>query len=294
MGDPTIDNKTSLVFQPLFLADEELRPLLVPVIKATFVLSPGDPPALAETQDSLCLGGERWPGAEAASYRYEPEGAFFEPATELFWAQLQGLALARPKPLERLAQLEGQVSTFDPAGLGRAPGRGACHRWHFPGTMRVWRDSPEADRLRLSIKGAGETFVRACQQQLNGSCDVVGASRCRICGNQSRKRCSSRGAKCLGAYRLRLDVDVQTKPSQSRIVEVVHLWGNLATGNANVGHLWIDGNSSFKTGSVVSAYKVNLGINLDLRQIEALNAARDSRGDLILNVSIGGVASSAE
>ncbi|MFP2931999.1 DUF2169 domain-containing protein [Pyxidicoccus sp. 3LG] len=83
MGDPTTENETPFVFAPLVLADEELRPLLVPVLKATFVLSPGKAPVLAEEMEPLCTEGLRWDEQDTSSYRYEPEVAFFKPATDV-------------------------------------------------------------------------------------------------------------------------------------------------------------------------------------------------------------------
>ena len=38
MGQPQTENKTPFVFEGLFLVDEEFRPLVVTVVKATFVI----------------------------------------------------------------------------------------------------------------------------------------------------------------------------------------------------------------------------------------------------------------
>jgi hypothetical protein len=83
MGDPLIENETPFCFEPLVLADEELRPLLVPVVKATFELVQGKEPVLARTQEPLCVTGRRWDEADSASYRHEPEVAPFKPATDV-------------------------------------------------------------------------------------------------------------------------------------------------------------------------------------------------------------------
>ena len=83
MGHPAVDNRTPFTFEPLFLTDEELRPLFVPVVKATFDLLPRGEPVLAEQQAPLRVVGERWEGGETASPRLEPEGAFFKPATDV-------------------------------------------------------------------------------------------------------------------------------------------------------------------------------------------------------------------
>jgi hypothetical protein len=84
MGHAQVENRTPFVFEPLFLADEEFRPLLVPVLKATFTIQPDGRPMLAERQLPLSLAGELWgEGADKASYKYEPEVAFHKPATDV-------------------------------------------------------------------------------------------------------------------------------------------------------------------------------------------------------------------
>jgi hypothetical protein len=84
MGHPSIENHTPFTFEPLFLADEEMRPLLVPVVKATFEISPRGTLTLAEEQEPLELKGKRWDEKnESSSERYEPEVAFFKPATDV-------------------------------------------------------------------------------------------------------------------------------------------------------------------------------------------------------------------
>ncbi len=83
MGHPSTENLTPFTFEPLFLTDEALRPLFVPVLKATFDLRPRGAPVLAAEQAPLLPGGERWEGGETASLRLEPEGAFFKAATDV-------------------------------------------------------------------------------------------------------------------------------------------------------------------------------------------------------------------
>lgn len=46
MGHPSTENLTPFTFEPLFLTDEALRPLFVPVLKATFDLRPRGAPVL--------------------------------------------------------------------------------------------------------------------------------------------------------------------------------------------------------------------------------------------------------
>jgi hypothetical protein len=60
-----------------------MHPLLVPVVKATFSLMPSGELAVGPVQVPLCLSGERWGKTGMGSYRYEPEGVFFKPATDV-------------------------------------------------------------------------------------------------------------------------------------------------------------------------------------------------------------------
>jgi hypothetical protein len=83
MGHPAIENNSPFAFEVLFLVDEELRPLVVPVIKGTFDIVSGQC-RRAEKQLPVNVSGESWgEDPETSSYRYEPEVAFFKPATDV-------------------------------------------------------------------------------------------------------------------------------------------------------------------------------------------------------------------
>ncbi|HYO67839.1 MAG TPA: DUF2169 domain-containing protein [Archangium sp.] len=82
MGHASIENKTPLVLEPLFLADEEMRPLLTLVVKATYIIG-RDGLTLAEEQVPVNVAGEYWGVPEESSYRYEPECAFIKVATDV-------------------------------------------------------------------------------------------------------------------------------------------------------------------------------------------------------------------
>jgi len=94
MGHPAIENKTPFAFEPLFLADEEGRPLFVSIVKATYHIDKGTRLSLAEEQIPVNTSGEHWGDPEKSSYKYEPETAFIKPATDIV---LIGHAYA-PKP----------------------------------------------------------------------------------------------------------------------------------------------------------------------------------------------------
>ncbi len=84
MGHPQVENKTPFCFETLFLVDEEFRPLVVPVLKATLSIAPDGRCLLAEQQVPLCTAGELWGQTpEKSSYKYEPEVAFVKPATDV-------------------------------------------------------------------------------------------------------------------------------------------------------------------------------------------------------------------
>lgn len=83
MPHPEIDNETPFAFAPLFVADEENRPLLVLVAKATYDIRAGEPVVLADEQVPIQLDGEHWGEPEESSYKYEPETAWEKPGTDL-------------------------------------------------------------------------------------------------------------------------------------------------------------------------------------------------------------------
>lgn len=84
MGHAAIENRTALSFQPLFLADEDGRPLLVLVAQATYEIVAGRSLSLAPEQAPPSVEGSLY-GADPASssYRLEPVFAFIKPATDV-------------------------------------------------------------------------------------------------------------------------------------------------------------------------------------------------------------------
>jgi len=82
MSHPGIQNATPFAFVPLFLVDEEARPLLVPLLKATYAIGDGRL-VVAEEQVQVDLAGQLYGEPGASSYRLEPECAFVKPATDV-------------------------------------------------------------------------------------------------------------------------------------------------------------------------------------------------------------------
>jgi hypothetical protein len=83
MGHPTIDNKSPFAFETLFLADEEGRPLYVPVIQASYHIRHNGSLVVAEQSPPVNLAGEFWGDPDKASMKYEPVFAFTKPATDV-------------------------------------------------------------------------------------------------------------------------------------------------------------------------------------------------------------------
>jgi hypothetical protein len=83
MGHASIENRTPFAFEGLHLADEEGRPLLVTVVRATYEIV-GRQLVLAEKQAPVMLAGElHGDSPDTSSWRYEPEAAFFKPSTDV-------------------------------------------------------------------------------------------------------------------------------------------------------------------------------------------------------------------
>jgi hypothetical protein len=85
MPHPTVQKGVPFAFELLFAADEEGRPLAVPLIRATYDIKPESGAlVVAEKQVEPKPAGEPWfEGAETSSYKYEPEVAFFKAATDV-------------------------------------------------------------------------------------------------------------------------------------------------------------------------------------------------------------------
>jgi hypothetical protein len=95
MSHAEVENHTPFAFQAMFATDEEGRPLLVPLVKATFALQPGGGLVMTEKQMPISPAGQFYGEPDVSSYKYEPEMAFFKPATDVV---LIGTAWAVPCP----------------------------------------------------------------------------------------------------------------------------------------------------------------------------------------------------
>jgi hypothetical protein len=126
MGHPDIDNQTPYAFEQLHLLDEEARPLLVTVVKGTFVIGDDGLCRLAEAQVPVNVSGETYgEDSETSSYRYEPEVAFFKPATDVVMnghaypahvGDREVLVTLRVAALQKSARVSGERVWFRTAG----------------------------------------------------------------------------------------------------------------------------------------------------------------------------------
>jgi hypothetical protein len=83
MGHFEIENHSPFAFEALILSDEEGRPVLVGVVKATYVLDRTGRPAIAGKQLAVNILGQSYGQSGTSSYKYEPETAFVKPATDV-------------------------------------------------------------------------------------------------------------------------------------------------------------------------------------------------------------------
>jgi hypothetical protein len=94
MGHPEIDNRTPFAFAPVFVADEDGRPVVATVVKATLAIGTKGECRVAEQQEAVDFAGKYHGEPGKNSPRREPEIAFTKPGTDCV---LQGHATsARP------------------------------------------------------------------------------------------------------------------------------------------------------------------------------------------------------
>jgi hypothetical protein len=83
MGHPTIENNTGFAFEPIHLSNEDGRPVLVTLFRATFELR-RRVLVLAEKQEPIPIAGQLYgESADVSSYRYEPETSYVKPGTDI-------------------------------------------------------------------------------------------------------------------------------------------------------------------------------------------------------------------
>ena len=83
MAHPDVQNRTPFVVEPLFIADEDGRPIVAPIVKATLDVNASGEVTLAEEQIPVNFTGECYGEPGESSYRFEPETAFVKPTTDV-------------------------------------------------------------------------------------------------------------------------------------------------------------------------------------------------------------------
>ena len=124
MGHPTLENETPFAFDMMGLADEDGRPLLLLVVKATYAMGAAGL-TLAPEQVPVKWGGEPWGKPGESSDKYEPETAFIKPATDVALighayppqkGATEGLVAVQVGPLKKAVRVVGERTWFRSMG----------------------------------------------------------------------------------------------------------------------------------------------------------------------------------
>jgi hypothetical protein len=83
MGHAALENWTPFAFEGLFVADEEGKPLFVPIIKATYAIRADASIQLSQTQTAIGIAGSCNGEPSNSSYKYEPQSAFIKLSTDV-------------------------------------------------------------------------------------------------------------------------------------------------------------------------------------------------------------------
>jgi len=136
MAHAEIDNQTPFAVTPLFIADEDGRPIVVPVIKATFDVSPAGEVTLGEPQVPVDFKGTLYGEPGRSSPRLEPETAFIKLATDC-------VLLGHAVSVHPTTQMDVGVRIGPVAKSARVTG----NRWWLDGAVGLTMSSPEPFRL---------------------------------------------------------------------------------------------------------------------------------------------------
>ncbi len=131
MAHPEIDNHTPFAVDMIFPVDEEGRPLVVPIVKATFDVDSRGGLTVAQEQVPVDFQGENYGEPGVSSMRLEPDNAFIKPSTDVV---LLGHAHA-PRSHTSMVDV-----TFQAGKLGK--------------TVRVWGDRWVAGSVMPDISPA--------------------------------------------------------------------------------------------------------------------------------------------
>lgn len=161
MGHPEIENRTPFAFAPLFVADEDLRPVLATIVKATLVVAHDGTVRVAEGQEPVDFAGKYHGEPGKSSVRREPEVAFTKPGTDCV---LQGHAMAaRPA-----TQVDVGFRIGDLTKVARVTGD---RRWE-PGLLGARMSPPQPfEKLPLIYERAFGGWDRSPDKEEHHQCE---------------------------------------------------------------------------------------------------------------------------
>lgn len=136
MPHPEIDNRTPFEVAPLFITDENGRPIVVPIVKATFDVSTEGRLTLGATQEPVDFKGKLYGEPGTSSPRFEPDGAFIKLATDCV---LLGHAVSR----HPATQMDVSVRIGPVGKVLRVTG----NRWWVDGGVSLTMTAPEPFHL---------------------------------------------------------------------------------------------------------------------------------------------------
>jgi hypothetical protein len=119
-----IENESPCAFEQVHVADEDGRPLLALVVKATYDIH-GEDLRLAPKQVPVNLEGEPRGEPGESSYKYEPECAFTKPATDVVLlghaypphkGATESLVVLQVGPLKKSVRVVGERTWFKSMG----------------------------------------------------------------------------------------------------------------------------------------------------------------------------------
>jgi hypothetical protein len=136
MAHAEIDNQTPFAVTPLFISDEDGRPIVVPVIKATFDVSTRGDVTLGETQAPVDFKGKLYGEPAKSSPRLESETAFTKLGTDC-------VLLGHAVSVHPTTQMDVSVRIGPVGKSARVTG----NRWWLDGAVGLTMSSPEPFQL---------------------------------------------------------------------------------------------------------------------------------------------------
>ncbi len=136
MAHPEIDNRTPFACEALFIADEAGRPIVAPIVKATFAVSSRGEVTLGEKQAPVDFRGKLYGEPGKSSPRLEPDAAFIKPTTDC-------VLLGHAVSVHPTTQMDVGVRIGPVSKAARVTG----NRWWVDGAVGLTMSAPEPFRL---------------------------------------------------------------------------------------------------------------------------------------------------